>query len=125
MTLFVSGITIAYDQAEMLKHLVVSLKFCTSYLNKVVSILPQKFLVNFVCLGTRDYKHTFDTRLLDHAETTYGAQLSSCSYAFERYANRLRADYSIPVQASVEDAIRLYFLLIADMELMMSNDNTE
>ena len=70
--------------------------------------------------GAQDYKHEVDPDLLDYADSNYGTKSSLFSSLFGDYANRLREDYSIPTPTTVDDAILLYFLLISDMNDMIS-----
>ena len=46
--------------------------------------------------------------------------LSFCTAEFEAYADCLRADFSIPVPETPNNALELYFLLIQDISALMT-----
>ena len=70
--------------------------------------------------GAQDHKHAVNRGLVDHANSTHCVKCSLCSSDFERYANQLMEDYSIARPTSVDDALKLYFLILADIENMYS-----
>ena len=120
-----SGIIIIYMYAIaiIVKHPVVFLRFSIFYLIKVVKFFKLiNRSSNFMSLasGAQDHKHAVNRGLVDHANSTHCVKCSLCSSDFERYANQLMEDYSIARPTSVDDALKLYFLILADIENMYS-----
>ena len=109
-----------HKKAGIVKHQVVFLRCFTFYLSEVVSPIHHYNLELLMHAGAQDYKHEVDPDLLDYADSNYGTKSSLFSSLFGDYANRLREDYSIPTPTTVDDAILLYFLLISDMNDMIS-----
>ena len=68
--------------------------------------------------GASDYKCTVDLGLLDYAESEYGISLPYCTPEFKEYADRLIENYSIPPPKTTNEALQLFFLILADTSVL-------